>query len=154
MTYRPRSSVTTILANFVGRSLVSAITQTPASGPPGPVTTPPRSRSPILNAGSGDVCACTQAGDVASTDASANATKHKAPTVIFVISQEQPCRRRERGAGHVTSALQGDNGCARQADARAAQAACRQAAAAAGSVHCASVFCQAGSARSVAYQRL
>src|SRR5262249_32631790 len=37
---RPRSSVTTILTNFVGRSLVSAITQTPASGPFALVTTP------------------------------------------------------------------------------------------------------------------
>jgi hypothetical protein len=35
--------VATILTNFVGRSLVSAITQTPASGPLGPVTTPPMS---------------------------------------------------------------------------------------------------------------
>jgi hypothetical protein len=32
--------VTTIFAYFVGRSLVSAITQTPASGPFGPVTVP------------------------------------------------------------------------------------------------------------------
>ena len=47
MTYRPRSSVTTILANLVGRSVVSAITQTPASGPLALVTTPPRSRAPI-----------------------------------------------------------------------------------------------------------
>ena len=30
-------------ANRVGRSVVSAITQTPASGPLGPVTTPPMS---------------------------------------------------------------------------------------------------------------
>src|SRR6185503_5301378 len=41
MTKRPRSSVTTILANLVGSSVVSAITQTPASGPLGPVTVPP-----------------------------------------------------------------------------------------------------------------
>jgi hypothetical protein len=32
--------VTTIRANFVGSAAVSAITQTPASGPFGPVTTP------------------------------------------------------------------------------------------------------------------
>jgi hypothetical protein len=32
--------VTTILANFVGSSEVSAITHTPASGPLAPVTTP------------------------------------------------------------------------------------------------------------------
>src|ERR1019366_2764557 len=41
MTKRPLSSVTTILAYLVGRSLVSAMTQTPASGPCAPVTVPP-----------------------------------------------------------------------------------------------------------------
>src|SRR5690349_2526283 len=40
MRYRPRSSVTTILAKRVGRSVVSAMTHTPASGPFGPETTP------------------------------------------------------------------------------------------------------------------
>jgi hypothetical protein len=39
--------VTTILANFVGRSVVSAITQTPASGPLALVTVPPRSLAPM-----------------------------------------------------------------------------------------------------------
>src|SRR5882672_3084351 len=48
MRKRPRSSVTTSLANFVGRSVVSAITQTPASGPLGPVTTPPMSPAAAL----------------------------------------------------------------------------------------------------------
>jgi hypothetical protein len=43
MRYRPRSSVTTIFTNGVGKSVVSAITQTPASGPEGPVTVPARS---------------------------------------------------------------------------------------------------------------
>ena len=38
--------MTTILTNLVGRSVVSAITQTPASGPLGLVTTPPRSALP------------------------------------------------------------------------------------------------------------
>jgi hypothetical protein len=38
--------VTTIFATRVGRSVVSAITQTPASGPPGPVTTPAMSARP------------------------------------------------------------------------------------------------------------
>ena len=37
---RPRSSVTTILMKGVGRSLVSAITQTPASAPLSLWTTP------------------------------------------------------------------------------------------------------------------
>src|ERR1700676_4995180 len=41
------SSVTTILTNLVGRSVVSAITQTPASGPLGLLTTPPRSALPM-----------------------------------------------------------------------------------------------------------
>jgi hypothetical protein len=36
---RPCSSVTTILVYFVGSSFVSAITQTPASGPFGPALT-------------------------------------------------------------------------------------------------------------------
>jgi hypothetical protein len=39
--------VTTIRANRVGRSRVSAITQTPASGPFGPATTPPMSSASI-----------------------------------------------------------------------------------------------------------
>src|SRR5262249_11521318 len=43
ITYLPASSLTTILANLVGKSSVSAITQTPASGPFGPRTTPPMS---------------------------------------------------------------------------------------------------------------
>src|SRR6266853_4491449 len=47
MRKRPRSSVTTSLANFVGRSFVSAITQTPASGPLGPVTVPLMSLVPL-----------------------------------------------------------------------------------------------------------
>src|ERR1700730_6564088 len=47
MRYRPLSSVTTILPNLVGRSVVSAITQTPASGPRELVTTPARSALPI-----------------------------------------------------------------------------------------------------------
>src|SRR5262245_34552454 len=47
MTYRPRSSVTTILANLLGRSVVSAITHTPASGPKRLVTTPPMAEALI-----------------------------------------------------------------------------------------------------------
>ena len=53
----PASSVTTILANLVGRSVVSAMTQTPASGPCALATTPPMSAAPI------DICA---AGEIAS----------------------------------------------------------------------------------------
>src|SRR6267378_7012141 len=50
MRKRPRASVTTTLANFVGRSVVSAITQTPASGPLGLLTTPPMSPAAALPA--------------------------------------------------------------------------------------------------------
>ena len=46
MRKRPESSVTTMRTNFVGRSEVSAMTQTPASGPAGPVTAPPMSSAP------------------------------------------------------------------------------------------------------------
>src|SRR5262245_34773375 len=38
-------------ANLVGRSLVSAITHTPASGPFDPVTTPPMSVAPTVTVG-------------------------------------------------------------------------------------------------------
>src|ERR1700757_4811942 len=50
MTYRPRSSVTAILAKRVPSSAVSAITQTPASGPKRLVTTPPMSSASIAGA--------------------------------------------------------------------------------------------------------
>src|SRR5215831_17125933 len=62
MRYRPRSSVTTIFANLVGRSVVSAITQTPASGPFGPLTTPPRSLSPTVTPAGAVCCAASRAG--------------------------------------------------------------------------------------------
>ncbi|PYM11876.1 MAG: hypothetical protein DMD81_25695 [Candidatus Rokuibacteriota bacterium] len=59
-------SVTTIRANFVGSSVVSAMTQTPPSGPLGPETTPPMSLPPIVIPGGADgACAfdrvCTPA---------------------------------------------------------------------------------------------
>src|SRR5207253_1518603 len=47
---RPRSSVTTLLIRRVGVFLVSAITNTPASGPRAPVTTPPMSSLSIAGA--------------------------------------------------------------------------------------------------------
>src|SRR5262245_30393346 len=59
MTKRPWSSVTTILAYLVGSSVVSAITQTPASGPFAPVTTPPMSSLSISTAA---CCALAGAG--------------------------------------------------------------------------------------------
>src|SRR5438128_4998331 len=49
-TYRPRSSVTTIFRNLVGRVVASAMTQTPASGPFALVTTPPISSGSIAAA--------------------------------------------------------------------------------------------------------
>src|SRR6516162_9394634 len=60
--YCPVSFVTTIFAYFVGRSMVSAITQTPASGPFVPVTTPPMSSSSTATA----VWALKRAGAAAS----------------------------------------------------------------------------------------
>src|SRR5207245_7399782 len=45
--------VTTALTNLVASSLVSAITHTPASGPLGPVTTPPIVSPSLRAAGSG-----------------------------------------------------------------------------------------------------
>src|SRR6266704_2907558 len=78
MTYRPRSSVTTILANFVGRSVVSAITHTPASGPLGPLTTPPRSPAPTRIAGSVVCCASSRVRPT--TISAATATRVTAAT--------------------------------------------------------------------------
>src|SRR5262249_2775250 len=64
------------LAIFVGSSVVSAITQTPASGPFGLVTTPPRSLSPIAGAGSAFCCALSCVGMAARSAAT--------PAVIIV----------------------------------------------------------------------
>src|SRR5215471_17272279 len=55
MRYRPRSSVITILAKRVGRSIVSAMTQTPASGPFALETMPPMSSGSIATAAA-EVC--------------------------------------------------------------------------------------------------
>src|SRR4029077_19031649 len=62
MTFRPWSSVTTERDILVGRSVVSAMTHTPASGPFAPVTTPPISSSSIATAA---VCALSCAGAAA-----------------------------------------------------------------------------------------
>jgi hypothetical protein len=67
--------VTTILTNLVGRSVVSAITQTPASGPDALVTTPPRSSASIGIA----VGVAWLALSLASDNASSTATPH--PTI-------------------------------------------------------------------------
>jgi hypothetical protein len=64
--------VTTIFANFVGRSVVSAITHTPASGPFELVTTPPMSSESIATVAPFLCCASTQVSEAASRPATAN----------------------------------------------------------------------------------
>jgi hypothetical protein len=49
--------VTTLFPYFVGRSVVSAMTQTPASGPLGPVTTPPMSSLSMATGAAAGACA-------------------------------------------------------------------------------------------------
>src|SRR5207253_9414316 len=75
MTYRPRSSVTTILVNLVGSSVVSAITQTPASGPLAPVTTPPISSASMRTAPPLFCCAVSPTGHGAKRRATPSTTK-------------------------------------------------------------------------------
>src|SRR3954469_7784470 len=58
-------------ANLVGRSVVSAMTQTPASGPLAPLTTPPISFSPTLT----DAARCCCCALAAPAKASATAAK-------------------------------------------------------------------------------
>src|SRR5713226_982630 len=62
MRYRPRSSVTTIFAKRVGWSIVSAMTQTPASGPFELETTPPISSGSIATAAAADCPALVTIG--------------------------------------------------------------------------------------------
>src|SRR5215472_11113073 len=85
MTYRPRSSVTTIFANLVGRSVVSAITQTPASGPFGPLTTPPRSLSPTVTPAGAVCCAASCAGERVSNSAAPIAAPPKCRLAFGLI---------------------------------------------------------------------
>src|SRR5262249_24210487 len=61
-------------ANFVGRSIVSAITQTPASGPFTPVTTPPMSSPSMGTAPRADCWALSVTAEPAQTAAIAIAT--------------------------------------------------------------------------------
>src|SRR5262245_65869674 len=53
----------------MGSSLVSATTQTPASGPFGPLTTPPRSLSPTVTPAGAVCCAASRAGETVSNRA-------------------------------------------------------------------------------------
>src|ERR1700756_884633 len=61
MTKRPWSSVTTTFAYLVGRSLVSAMIQTPASGPFSPSTCPPMSWAEISIVAANTVLPCSSA---------------------------------------------------------------------------------------------
>src|SRR5687767_3209662 len=100
MRYRPWSSVTTILANFVGRSEVSAITHTPASGPLAPVTTPAMSSGSIaVPPGAGRALPTAQSSAEAATVVTA-----KSAFVVFICqllddvsprSGKVACKKRE-----------------------------------------------------------
>src|ERR1700693_3206659 len=68
---------------LVGRSLVSAITQTPASGPFELRTTPPRSVSPMLTAG---VCCAKTGPGEANAAAMAMAATPEYKAALFLIS--------------------------------------------------------------------
>src|SRR5689334_17190369 len=81
MRKRPWSSVTTILAYLVGRSLVSAITHTPASGPLAPVTVPAMSLAPAEPSPCG---ALMQAATIAATAAAQAAAQIE--RVLFMLS--------------------------------------------------------------------
>src|SRR5258706_15869601 len=88
MTNRPLSSVTTILAYLVGSSVVSAITQTPASGPCAPVTVPPISLAPTETA----PCSALHTGELMPSQGAANpnvaagSLKHPTRTKPFLIA--------------------------------------------------------------------
>src|ERR1041385_6098344 len=69
MRYRPRPSVTTILAKRVGRSVVSAMTQAPASGPFELETTPPISSGSRATAAVADCPALVTIGASVQTKA-------------------------------------------------------------------------------------
>src|SRR5262249_57714109 len=73
----PGWSAPTILGNLGGRSAVSAIPQTPAWGPFGPLTTPPRSLSPTVTAAGAVCCAASCAGERVSNSAAPMATPLK-----------------------------------------------------------------------------
>src|ERR1051325_9798085 len=70
---RPSPSVTTILVYFVGRSFVSAITQTPASGPFGPATMPTMSSPSVTGDGAMPACRVWQPDPASARAAARNA---------------------------------------------------------------------------------
>src|SRR5215469_7782193 len=73
--------------------MVSAITQTPASGPLGPVTTPPISVAPILTPGGAcwaDSCAGAAASKAAASTIGA-ALKRNLPLILMVHAPLHRC---------------------------------------------------------------
>ena len=84
--------MTTILANFVGSSVVSAITHTPASGPFALVTTPPMSSGSIATVALG-CCARTQGNEATSRLATAIELTSRIYTPIHVLLQTRLFRR-------------------------------------------------------------
>src|SRR5215510_13520330 len=70
----------------VGRSFVSAITQTPASGPRALVTTPPRSLSPMLTPAGTGACALTWVDGSPTSAAIAIAATLKDSPVLMVMT--------------------------------------------------------------------
>src|SRR5215218_1133221 len=84
--------------NFVGRSFVSAITHTPASGPFGPVTTPPMSVGPTSTA-SRDI------GRAAATIATHAAARPPIPNVLILVTAP-PFDRVRRDRPTSTSAVE------------------------------------------------
>src|SRR5262249_45966626 len=70
-------------ANFVGRSVVSAITHTPASGPLGPRTTPPRSLSPTVTAA--PCCAWASGAKTASARPIAAALAQSLDLIVMTV---------------------------------------------------------------------
>src|SRR5688500_13515390 len=97
MRYRPWPSVTTILANFVGRSEVSAITHTPASGPVAPLTTPAMSSpSIVVPPGARRALQAAQSSAEPATAKSALVVFILAvPLMIFAASHDQSRRSRQ-----------------------------------------------------------
>src|SRR6185312_7282783 len=101
MTKRPRSSVTTILTNLVGRSVVSAITQTPASGPLGLVTNPPSSALPTRTV---SLLLWPASNSVSITAKRATSTIDiPAFTALLLIVRPPSTEERELTSGHHTS---------------------------------------------------
>src|SRR5262249_49526905 len=104
----------TILTNLVGRSVVSAITQTPASGPFRLVTMPPRSLSPTLTP-AGAVCCALRSVDEDSSSAPSEtaASVRSKPALRFIVrssnalgrSRHQFSAPADRGAAGISPCL-------------------------------------------------